>query len=68
MYKLVITLTDVAEILRTMETDGEEMTTDNIITALTHGDMWSVDLKEEDRVNTKSCIRRIEIQMTEGGI
>ena len=68
MQKIVIALTDAAEILKAMETDGEEMTSENIIAALTHGDMWNVDLKEEDRINTKSMIRRITIQMTEGGI
>lgn len=68
MQKIVIALTDAAEILKAMEADGEKMTSENIIAALTHGDMWTVDLREEDRINTKSRIRRIEIQMTEGGI
>lgn len=70
MKKIVIALADAAETLKAMETDGEEMSSENIIAALTHGDMWSIDTEVEEinRINTKSIIRRISIQMTEGGI
>ena len=70
MQKIVIALSDAAEILKAMEADGEEMTSENIIAALTRGDMWGMNTEtgEINRINTKSMIRRITIQMTEGGI